>query len=191
MNSKHLALYLGILFCSCNPKPQPEKDLRTVKSDFSFLIGQWKVDTLINDGILLNNDDRITFYVKGQNAISSDWYFNRGSAKNPSYGIGQYHFGFDSVSRSWSTYFLTEKTARFYKGSFEDGEWWFYHTFYKPSGYEVNQRHVWRPISPDRMERIMQSLDHNEPRDWVTFHHTIFSRFPPITQSNRKADEKD
>jgi hypothetical protein len=183
MNSKFLALFLGIIFYSCNQsKRLREEPSRIVKTDFSFLIGHWKVDTLINGDTLLNNDDLIKFYTKGRSAISSDWYFNRGSAKKPTYGIGQYHFGYDSISRLWNTYFLTEKTARFYRGSLESGEWWFYYTFYKPDGYEVNQRHVWRPISTERMERLMQTRGHNESKDWITFHYTIFSRTTDTTR---------
>jgi hypothetical protein len=171
------AVFISLIWIACKHPEEVKIDHQPRRHDFDFLVGSWKLDTLINGDTLTTNLDSYNFKQIKDKGISGVWYFNRGTAKDPQYTQGQYHLGYDTLSAAWSSFFLTDRTARYYQGVMEQGEWWFYYTFYTDKGYEVNQRHVWRSIGPDRMERLLQTIGKEEPKDqWKTFHRSLFSR---------------
>lgn len=171
------AVFIGSIWMACKRPEEVRTDHQRRRHDFDFLVGSWKLDTLIHGDTLTTNLDTYTFVRIKDKGISGDWYSNRVVAQEPQYKERQYHLGYDTLSASWSSFFLTDGTAKYYQGVREEGEWWFYYTFYTDQGNEVNQRHVWRSISPDRMERLMQTIGKEEPKDqWKTFHRSLFNR---------------
>lgn len=171
------AVFISSIWTGCERPEEAKIDHKQRRHDFDFLVGSWKLDTLIHGDTLTTNPDTYRFVRIKDKGISGDWYFNKATAKDPHYTQGQYHLGYDTLSAAWSSFFLTDHTARYYQGVMEHGEWWFYYTFYTDSGYEVNQRHVWRHIGSDRMEQLIQTIGKEEPKDqWKTFQRSLFSR---------------
>jgi len=50
--------------------------------------------------------------------------------------------GFDNSSQTWSFYYVSERSAQWYEGKEENGQWFFYKKFVI-NGEEVLQRQSW------------------------------------------------
>ena len=121
-----------------------DEEIKAERKFFDFLIGEWvieKADT--PNGTELRSDDTFNFKraVDG-GGIVSEWYFNRGTKAQPDYARATYVSAFDNSTKTWSFYYVSEKSAQYWEGKKENGQWVFYKKF-MVNGEELLQRQSW------------------------------------------------
>ena len=137
---------------------------------FDFLVGTWTLEQRIDRvrGTSEAGDDRYVFRqpIRG-GAIEATWRFNRGTAEKPDIAEALYVSGFHDPSRTWSFYYVSERSAQHWHGRKTDGHWYFY--FDEPFDYEGRravQRQWWEPVAKDRVNRHFEN-SYDGGRTWT------------------------
>jgi len=124
--------------------PQVPSEVREQRAFFDFLVGEWTIEkSQTPTGTTAGGNDRYKFRkALDSGGIFADWYFNRGSKEKPDYTNAIYISGFDNSAKTWTFYYVSEKSAQLYEGRNENGQWLFYRKF-TVNGEELLQRQSW------------------------------------------------
>ena len=136
---------------------------------FDFLVGTWVLEQRIDvvKGTSEASGDRYTFTqpIPG-GAISATWRFNRGTEAKPDITEALYVSGYHNPSKSWSFYYVSERSAQYWKGRKTGSTWYFY--FDEPFEYEgrTAEQRQWWERSGDRIKRHFEN-SYDNGQTWV------------------------
>jgi hypothetical protein len=108
------------------------------------------------------------------NAIASEWFFNRGTPSKPNYANAIYYMGFDNSSQSWTFYYVSPQSAQFYKGRYEDGNWYFYKTF-TVEGKSMQERQNWLSPGKNLLKRTIESSE-DDGKTWKVIYQVMLKK---------------
>lgn len=143
-----------------------QSDFQKERRFFDFLIGEWKLQNAeTSDGKWTGGDDTFKFAkALDGNAITSEWYFNRGTPSKPNFTKALYYMGFDNTSQSWTFYYISPQSSQFYQGKFEDGNWNFYRAFVL-NGKKILQRQNWQMTGEGLLQRTIENSE-DDGKTW-------------------------
>ena len=128
---------------------------------FSFLIGTWELESRLDvaKGTTEAGTDRYEFRqpIRG-GAIQATWRFNRGSEAKPDWADALYVSGYHDSTKSWSFYYVSERSAQHWVGRKAGDRWYFY--FDEPFDYEGRravQRQWWERVEANRIRRHFEN----------------------------------
>jgi len=124
---------------------------------FAFLAGTWELEERIDHDRRTRErgSDRYEFEqpIAG-GALAGRWRFNRGSEAKPDWARALYVSGYHDASRSWSFYYVSERSAQYWLGRKSGGTWYFYFDeAFEYQGKKTIQRQWWERVSPDQVKR--------------------------------------
>jgi hypothetical protein len=139
-----------------------QPDFQKERRFFDFLIGEWKIQNIENsDEKRTGGEDTFKFAkALDGNAITSEWYFNRGTQAKPNFTKALYFMGFDNSSQSWTFYYISPQSSQFYQGKFENDNWSFYRN-YSVNGKTILQRQNWRITGDGLLQRTIENSEDN------------------------------
>jgi hypothetical protein len=162
---------------SIKPSKNLNPDVVRDRNYFDFLVGVWKLDSLITPHeSKAGGKDIYTFTKEIDNkVITSNWYFNRGTPVKPDYAKGLYYMGYDSLAtQNWNFYYLSSKSAQFYQGVFENNKWYFYISF-DINGRQWIQRQHWNKRKDGKVERWIEN-SYDKGQTWTKDYIAILSK---------------
>jgi hypothetical protein len=152
-----------------SPPQAPSEEVRIEKRFFDFLIGEWTIERAETPtGVEIRGDDHYKFTkALDGNAILSEWHFNRGTKAKPDYAHAMYVTAFDTSSKAWSFYYVSEKSAQWWEGRKENSQWVFYKDF-TPNGEKLLQRQMWRLKDQTTLVRVIENSK-DGGKSWETY----------------------
>ncbi len=142
-------------------------DFKQERRFFDFLIGEWKLQKAENSTEKWTGGEDTLKFSKALdgNAITSEWYFNRGTPSKPNFTKALYFMGFDNSSQSWTFYYISPQSSQFYQGKFENGHWNFYKSF-NINGKPLLQRQNWQMTAEGLLQRTIENSE-DEGKTWT------------------------
>jgi hypothetical protein len=144
---------------SAQAQSQPSAPLSAAaRSQFDFLIGEWRTDSIEQSGKVTSAPDNRFVFTKlaDQGAIESQWHFDRGTPGKPDYTNARYYSGYDDRTTMWTFYYISDKSAQFWPGKYENGVWYFLHDF-TIDGKPVLQRQWWESVDQKTIRRHIEN----------------------------------
>jgi hypothetical protein len=176
------AISVVLLWLNCSPQvngrtqtSQPSnKEIQEEKRFFDFLIGEWKIERAETpEGVEIRDDDVYKFSkVIDGNGILAEWFFNRGTKAKPDYANAMYLTAFDTFSKNWSFYYISEKSAQWWEGRKENGQWVFYKEF---PGEGLLQRQAWKLRDRSTVIRVIENSK-DGGKSWATYQFVLKRR---------------
>lgn len=122
-----------------------DREIQEEKKYFDFLFGKWVIEKSETPSGTTHGGDDVYEFRKALNgnAISAEWYFNRGTKDKPDYANAMYFSAFNISTKTWSFYYVSEKSAQYWEGRKENGRWVFYKEF-TVDGERFLQRQEWQ-----------------------------------------------
>ena len=128
---------------------------------FAFLVGSWERERRLDvvKGTSETGSDRYEFRqpIPG-GAIQAVWRFNRGTTEKPDWTEALYVSGYHNPSKSWSFYYVSERSAQYWAGRRSGDRWYFY--FDEPFDYQGRtavQRQWWERLDDQRIQRHFEN----------------------------------
>jgi hypothetical protein len=145
------------------------------KRYFDFLIGTWQLESYVSFGKSGTGDDTYKFSLDlSGHAINSEWHFNRGTVDKPEVVHARYYSAFDISKSVWTFYYISEKSAQYWEGKKEDGQWNFYQNF-SDNGQPRLQRQTWIAEGKDILIRVI-SNSRDGGKTWSEDFRGVFKR---------------
>ena len=145
---------------------------------FRYLIGEWNVIThRRGDGSAEPASGETLRFTPAPAGVGlvSYWRMNRGSVTHPEMTDAVYILGYDRPSARWSFYFLSDRSAQFYDGKYDDNIWHFYREYLTPAGVRMLQRQSWRRISATKVRRMIEDSP-DSGATWVFVYEGVLDR---------------
>jgi hypothetical protein len=150
-----------------------DREIQKEKKYFDFLLGTWVLEKSERpSGTTHGGDDLYEFRkVLNGNAISAEWYFNRGTKDKPDYANAMYFSAFDISTKTWSFYYISEKSAQYWEGRKENGRWVFYKEF-TLDGAPLLQKQEWQIQD---QSTILRRIDNSKDggKTWTSYFFTL------------------
>ena len=170
MKTTVILLLIALPPLSCHAQSAQEE-----KRYFDFLIGTWQLESNVSFGKPGTGDDTYKFSLDlNGHAINSEWRFNRGTNDKPEIVNARYYSAFDITKNIWTFYYISEKSAQYWEGKKEDGQWNFYQTF-SDAGQPRLQRQTWLAEGKDKIVRVI-SNSRDGGKTWSEDFRGVFKR---------------
>ena len=151
-------MFLGAERMAAQTPQISNEDIQRERRVFDFLIGDWVIEkSETPKGTEVGGDDEYKFErILDGSGIMANWHFNRGTKAKPDYTNAIYVSAFDNSTKVWSFYYVSERSAQWYEGRKENGEWFFYKKLLV-NGQDLLQRQEWKLKDQSTLLRTIEN----------------------------------